>query len=40
MPLGEPENVLPVVEGIKREIEHSCEMSAETKMAINKVKRN
>lgn len=39
MPVGEPENVLPVVEGVKREIEHAKDFEAETRMHIAKVKR-
>ena len=32
--MGKPENVLPVVEGLKSQIEHSGEMTAETQKII------
>lgn len=34
-----PANVLPVLEGIKREIEHSTDFEAETRMHISKIRR-
>ena len=40
VPIGDPENVLPVVEQVKYQIEHSLEMSAETQRLINKIKRS
>jgi hypothetical protein len=39
IPVGVPENVLPVLEGIKREIEHSKDFEAETRMQIAKIRR-
>jgi hypothetical protein len=39
VPLGVPENVLPVIEGLKYNIEHSMEMQAETQKLIQRVKR-
>ena len=34
VPLGVPENVLPVIIGLKNKIEHSVEMSHETHLII------
>lgn len=39
MPLGRPENVLPVVEALKQHIQHSKEMPAGTQKNIQRVKR-
>jgi hypothetical protein len=37
--VGKPDNVLPVIEGLKTKIEHSNEMGAETQKIIQRVKR-
>jgi hypothetical protein len=39
VPHGVPENVLPVLEGVKREIEHTQEMQPDTKLFIQKIRR-
>lgn len=39
VPVGKPDNVLPVIEGLKLKIEHSNEMGAETQKIIQRVKR-
>lgn len=32
--MGHPENVLPVVEGLKNQLDHAAEMMSETQKAI------
>ncbi len=34
VPYGVPENVLPVIEGLKNKIEHSCELHPDTQKTI------
>ena len=40
MALGDFQNVIAVVEGLKSQIPHSKEMTAETQKMISKVKRS